>query len=89
MRHGSTVYSLMHSGWYKGKETHKNRIYFSVNVDHESGLSSEDVAQEIIDVYKQRDELLAALKYARSNGIFATFIHKELDDIITKIEGQS
>jgi hypothetical protein len=43
-RADSTVYQLMHHGWIKGVEQFRNRIWFNVNVDRESGISREEAA---------------------------------------------
>jgi hypothetical protein len=39
---------------------------------------------EIMKLMKERDELLDALKYARSNGIFATHVVSDIDLAIAK-----
>jgi hypothetical protein len=56
--------------------------------DMEQGVNAKDQIEAYDIVRKQRDELLAALKYARTNGIFASTVIMSLDAAIAKAEAK-
>lgn len=65
-REESTVYQLMHHGWYKGKEQFCNRVWFSVYVDSKSGLDRNEVAATIERSVNSHQLLVDALKNLNS-----------------------
>lgn len=62
LRDGLMIYALMHSGWNRGVERFKNRMYLALNTDH--SVSREEVEANAALIQAAPD-LLEALKEAK------------------------
>jgi hypothetical protein len=87
-----TVYQLMHHGWLKGVEQFRNRIWFNVNVDRESGISREEAAAFIAIACNAYNGLIAGnaqlrqdLSDARTGWEQATEAVREADVLREKL----
>ena len=90
-RADSTVYQLMHHGWLKGIEQFRNRIWFNVNVDRESGISREEAAAFISVACNAYNGLVVGntnlrqdLSDARTGWEQATEAVREAEEVLAK-----